>query len=59
MTCAVQVKDFEDPYVADAEKAMWILSVTTVPGAWVVDSLPIRKFSSSTDDLRLLNVQCA
>ncbi|PVF97871.1 cytochrome P450 [Serendipita vermifera] len=44
---AIHVKDAKDPYVVDAEKAMDIFSVTTQPGAFLVDVFPIMRYIPS------------
>jgi hypothetical protein len=57
---AIHVKNFDDPYVVDAEKAMHIFNVTTVPGAFLVDVLPFCESCSLVILARvcLINSKC-
>ena len=38
----IEVQEKNDPYIATAERALWIANQTIVPGRWLVDVIPIR-----------------
>lgn len=38
----IDVQERNDPYIATAERAIWIANETLVPGKWLVDILPMR-----------------
>lgn len=38
----IEVQERNDPYIAIAERALWIANQTILPGRWLVDVLPIR-----------------
>ncbi|KAK6985030.1 cytochrome P450 [Favolaschia claudopus] len=44
ITYGIDVRETEDPYINIAEKAMYGLSVASVPGAFLVESLPVLKY---------------
>ena len=37
----IEVQEKDDPYIATAERALWIANQTILPGRWLVDILPI------------------
>ena len=37
----IEVQEKNDPYIATAERALWIADQTIVPGRWLVDVIPI------------------
>lgn len=43
LTYGINVQSFDDPFVENVEKTMEALTEAGVPGAFLVDALPIRK----------------
>ena len=37
----IQVQDRDDPYIAAAERGLWIANECMAPGRWLVDIIPI------------------
>ena len=44
MTYSIDVRPYNDPYIKIAEEAMRAISELMVPGAFLVDSIPILKY---------------
>ena len=47
VTYGIDVKAEHDPYITTAEKGMQSVAVCAVPGAFLVDAMPIRKLSTT------------
>ncbi|KAK6977688.1 cytochrome P450 [Favolaschia claudopus] len=44
ITYGIDVREDEDPYIRVAEEAMYGMSVASIPGAFLVDSVPILRY---------------
>jgi len=44
MTYSISVRPYNDPYIAIAEEAIASIAELTVPGAFLVDIIPILKY---------------
>ena len=54
VTYGIEVNETNDKYISTAEKAMYVFSTASEPGAFVVDYLPIRKMLNPTFCLKSL-----